>query len=202
MTDAALRIGRAPVSAKIRESSLADVETLLVGHDRFQTGIVKEMLHGFGIYRLATAESASHAMDIMSRTDIDLCVSDYHLPDKTGVELVRWIRRQKNSLRFMTAIVLAGHTYKSKVLAARDGGANCVLRKPISAQTLFDHIVWSAGTRKFVDSSVYIGPDRRFHEAPPEDGIDKRGSGGARPPADSDGSAWDVSGDQTAETAS
>ena len=56
-------------------------------------------------------------------------------------------------------------------MAARDSGANFVVRKPASPQVLFDRTNWVAKvSRSYLEASNYVGPDRRFLSGDPADG--------------------------------
>ena len=93
-----------------------------------------------------------------------------------AVDLLHWIRRQgQASVKFTPVIILTGYAQLGNVTAARDAGANIVVRKPVSPVVLLDHIVWAARMpRPFVETSNYIGPDRRFKYAGPPEGVGRR----------------------------
>jgi DNA-binding response OmpR family regulator len=58
---------------------------------------------------------------------------------------------------------MSGSTSFLRISAARDAGANMVVRKPISPGVLMDRILWLARvSRPFITSDGYCGPDRRF----------------------------------------
>jgi DNA-binding response OmpR family regulator len=72
-------------------------------------------------------------------------------------------------------IVMSGYTQLRLIATARDSGAHIVLRKPVAPQTLFDRILWVARVgRPFMETTNYIGPDRRFHDIEPPDGQYRR----------------------------
>jgi CheY-like chemotaxis protein len=95
--------------------------------------------------------------------------------------LISWIwRPEMGAVRFIPVIVMSGYTQLRVVAAARDAGANTVLRKPLSPQALFDRIMWVARVpRPFIDAGSYVGPDRRFKRDDPPDGLYKRGDDAA-----------------------
>jgi CheY-like chemotaxis protein len=105
----------------------------------------------------------------------DVCFIEGALPDIETAEIVAWIRKQPPPLRFIPIIVMSGYTQLRTISAARDSGANLVVRKPVSPQMLFDRLSWVAGTqRPFIETDNFLGPDRRFHDIPPPDGRFKR----------------------------
>jgi len=52
-------------------------------------------------YRVITALSAGHALDVLSETKIDLVISDHLMPDMTGVELAARIKQRFPTLPFV-----------------------------------------------------------------------------------------------------
>jgi len=156
--------------------NLKNVNGLLVDRDIFTRGLVSQMLRGFGIEKLMIAGTGEEAKQMITADCPDICLVEGALEDMATADLIGWIRRQtSNTLRFMPVIVLSGYTQLRLIAAARDGGANIVIRKPISPQTLFDRINWVARvSRPYLETSTYIGPDRRFHAIDPADGKWKR----------------------------
>lgn len=155
--------------------NLKGVTALVVDSDHFTRGLVVQMLRGFGLDAIAVCETGAAAMAHLQHNYIDLCIVEAQLPDMESMEFVGWIRRQEKAMRFIPVIVLTGYTQLRMVAAARDSGANNVAKKPISPQGLFDRITWIARSqRPFIDAGSYVGPERRFREDTPPDGIYKR----------------------------
>src|SRR5476651_1033758 len=117
--------------------NLKNVTSLLADRDNFTRGLIAQMLRGFGMEPPMLAGSGAEAKTFLESSQPDICFFEGALPDMTAAELIGWIRRQsKKSLRFVPIIVLSGYTQLCLISAARDGGANIVLKKPISPQTL------------------------------------------------------------------
>jgi CheY-like chemotaxis protein len=156
--------------------NLKSVVALLVDRDPFSRGLVSQMLRGFGISTILIADTGAEAKEILGQHRPDVCFIEGALPDMAAADLLGWIRRHANrALRFAPVIVLSGYTQMRLISAARDGGANLVVRKPVSPQVLFDRLGWVAATeRAFVEAPNYVGPDRRFHAVDPPDGRLKR----------------------------
>lgn len=158
--------------------NLKSVTALVVDRDPFSRGLVTQMLRGFGITHILTADTGAEAQEILSQSCPDVCFIEAALPDMPAGELLGFIRRHANrALRFVPVIVLSGYTQLKLISAARDAGAHLVVRKPISPQILFDRLMWVATVeRAFVEAPRYAGPDRRFHAVNPPDGKLKRES--------------------------
>lgn len=155
---------------------LSKLTVLAVDPDQFALTTLSQIMRGFGLKDHVAAENGEAAKKILDRSKIDLIIVEAVLPDMPGAELVRWIRRHDDSaVKHSTIIILTGHTVPKNIESARSSGANIVIKKPVAATALFDRIAWSAATsRAFVDTPSYVGPDRRFKQLGPPDGIGRR----------------------------
>jgi len=155
--------------------NLKGVTALVVDSDRFTRNLVAQMLRGFGIDAPGQCETGMDAISYLQHHYVDLCIVEAVLPDMESPELIGWIRRQEKAMRFIPVIVLTGYTQLRMVEAARDGGANNIVKKPVSPQGLFDRITWVARvSRPFIETADFVGPDRRFRTIEPPDGVYKR----------------------------
>lgn len=128
---------------------------------------------GFGVrgpYRCFTGE---RAMAVCEEADLDLIVCDGSLKDGEAYDFVAALRRSDlDPNRFTPVVVVAGHTPLDQVEKARDCGANFVVAKPITPKILLERVVWVAQeTRPFVELDTYVGPDRRFQNLGPPNGM-------------------------------
>jgi DNA-binding response OmpR family regulator len=110
----------------------------------------------------------------VQRVAVDFFFCEAALPDMDGLDLVRWVRRSA-PVPYVPIVVLTGYSRVDAVVGARDAGANLVVKKPLSPQVLFDRLAWMGqGSRKFVETETYVGPDRRFKSIGPPDGLGRR----------------------------
>jgi len=156
--------------------NFSQIEALVVDADQYSTSILGQILRGFGLTKHITIETAEEARRRLPAGKFDLLICDAVLPDMHAGDLIKWIRRQPAlNVKYMPIVVLTGYTQFSNVVVLRDAGANIVVRKPVSPNVLFDHIAWSARTdRPFIETDTYIGPDRRFKNTGPPDGVGRR----------------------------
>ncbi len=146
--------------------NLEKVTVLIVDGNRQGVDILRQLFSGFGVRTLIRAESGAEGRQIASEQEVNLVICNDLLPDMTGYEFVRWLRRSKiEPNAFTPVIVTSGHTKRSMVNEARDTGANFVIAKPISTKVLLERVVFVAReARPFLESGDYLGPDRRFHD--------------------------------------
>lgn len=155
--------------------NLKGVNALVVDSDQFGTGLLLQMLHGFGLDSVVVSQTGDDARRELESRDFELCLCEANLPDMPGVELVRWIRRLPAQKRFLPTIVLTGYSDFGNVTAFRDAGAHLVVKKPASSQALYDRIAWVAKPpREFIECESYVGPDRRFKNIGPPGGEPRR----------------------------
>jgi len=157
--------------------NFSEISALVVDGDRYSTSIIGQILRGFGLTRHIILPTGADAKKL-GADKFDLMITECILPDMKGAELVRWVRRHASpQLRYLPIVILTGYAHYTTVTAARDSGANSVVRKPISPTILYDHIAWSAKTeRPFIEAEGYAGPCRRFKYGEPAPGFNRRAS--------------------------
>jgi CheY-like chemotaxis protein len=158
--------------------NFSEISALVVDGDCYSTGIIGQILRGFGLDRNYAVPDGESAKKQLLAGKYDLMIVESVLPDMRGAALIRWLRRNPNMLlRYLPIVVITGYAHFSNVLAARDCGASSVVRKPVSPTVLYDHIAWSANTdRPFIESDGYAGPSRRFKDGETEPGLSRRSS--------------------------
>ena len=159
-----------------RRINLRKAEILVVDASPRGLDILSQILEGFGALKVSRTNNAPQAQAMLETKPYDLVFIDPLLRDMDGYELVRWLRRlPSGDNRYVPVIVISAHTQISKVREARDCGANFIVAKPLSPPLLFERILWVAREQRvFVDSGVFVGPDRRFKVEDPPDGVRRR----------------------------
>jgi len=160
----------------VKKFNFSEISALVVDHDRFSTGIIGQILRGFGLNRHVIVGTATEAKKLLPDGRFHLLITESALADMPLADLMNWVRRHnKTELRYMPIVVLTGYTQFSRVTEARDAGVSSVVRKPVSPKTLFDHMVWAARMdRPFIDADHFSGPDRRFRLGEPAPGLNRR----------------------------
>jgi DNA-binding response OmpR family regulator len=150
------------------------VTALLVEGDRHSVSFLSEILRRFGLEHQHCVETGAEAKTYVQRVAVDFFFCEAALPDMDGLDLVRWVRRSA-PVPSIPIVMLTGYSRVDAIVGARDAGANLVVKKPLSPQVLFDRLAWMGlGTRKFVETETYVGPDRRFKQIGPPDGLGRR----------------------------
>lgn len=153
--------------------NLSKAVVMVVDDEPFSLALTVQSLSGFGAQTKFACNRAAEAMQILEDQVVDLMVIDCEMPEVDGYDLVKQLRAaRKEPNSYVPVIMTAGHVKKSKVLKARDCGANFLVTKPFSPATLLERIVWVArDSRPYLQAGAYFGPDRRFRDdGPPENG--------------------------------
>lgn len=174
------------VRTTLQTFNLGSAKLLLVAGHTYEANIYMRMLEGFGAKSIVKCSTAEQANFELERTDFDLAIVDSRIKDGDAYEFVRSIRQSQNARRmFVPVLMIAGHTPRDEITAARDSGSHFLIRKPISAATLLERILWIVREhRLFIESRGYSGPDRRFKTHGPPGGAERREDDGEeQPPA-------------------
>lgn len=158
------------------KANFSKINALIVDSDHYSTGILCQILRGFGLSQCRVVDTIAQAREILSKGNIDLVICEASMPDEQPGEFIRWLRRlPQGPTKYTPIVMLTGYTQMSNVVGARDAGVNSVVRKPVSPKTLFDHIARAAAQeRNFVETDHFIGPDRRFKFTGPPEGVGRR----------------------------
>ena len=115
-----------------RELAVARHRRVLLVDDHHDTCIgMKRMLERRG-YEITVAHSADQAVEKVRTQDFDLLISDIGLPDRSGYELMREVRLNKD----LPGIALSGFGTEQDVNQARAAGFSEHLTKPINFERL------------------------------------------------------------------
>jgi len=146
------------------DMNLRDLVILVADPSSYMSMLIHSMLRGFGSNRVLEVRSSLNVFQALTGQKIDILICDAKLPPHGGLSLTQTIRgKSDNEHRTIPILVMASDSRESTIKRARDAGANMVIAKPISPANLYDRLGWVAlNPRKFVDTTTYFGPDRRF----------------------------------------
>ena len=157
-------------------AGLERVRFLVVDDNVHMINIVKTILRGFGAIQIYEARDATEAFHRLKHDSIDIVVVDYQMEVLDGVEFVKLVRNSSDSAnRYVPIIMLTAHSERSRVMAARDAGANEFCCKPVTALELHRKVVAIVDyPRPFIKTGAYFGPDRRRKQDPKYAGVERR----------------------------
>lgn len=86
-------------------------------------------------YRTFGCRDLREARQSMQDVDPDCMVVDWMLPDGSGIELIRWMRRQPQ-FQQVPVLMLTARSQESDMITGLDSGADDYLTKPMSLREL------------------------------------------------------------------
>ncbi|HZS46033.1 MAG TPA: response regulator [Blastocatellia bacterium] len=113
-------------------------DILLVEDDRNMREALCEMLESAG-YAVTTCADGAAALDKANSSTPQLVITDLVMPDKTGVEFIRSLRRGGGALAKVPILVLTGYD-GMVVQGAKLAGASKILRKPNDLERLTETV--------------------------------------------------------------
>ena len=102
----------------------------------------KALEHADRDYDVSIAHSGEEALEIISRSSIDLLVTDLRMPGISGIELMRWVRTSSPKTR--TILITAYGEFDLAVRAIKAGAHDFLVKpwKNQSQRTRFN-VPWS-----------------------------------------------------------
>ena len=97
--------------------------------------ILRSLLKELGFNNVEEAEDGVSAMQKLRSQPFDFVVSDWSMPNMTGIDLLRTIRADQQ-LKHLPVLMVTAEAKKENILAAAQAGANGYVVKPFTAATL------------------------------------------------------------------
>ncbi len=109
--------------------------------DDFQTmrRIVKNVLKEMGFTSIVEADNGKSALEVLKGEKIDFVVSDWIMPEMSGIELLKRIRADEGWKNLPFLMVTAGGKSEHVLEAVRNGANNYVV-KPFTPAILGEKI--------------------------------------------------------------
>lgn len=106
-------------------------------HPAVRTGLLVAMRTEPGIVAVAGVGTAADAVTEARRSDIDVALVDYHLPDENGLSLCRALKQIEPPPRVLLYTAFAGSALK---VPAKMAGADGLVDKGVPTDSLLDAI--------------------------------------------------------------
>lgn len=108
---------------------------LIIDDDDDLSFVITDMLEGYG-YKVTSAVTAEEAFDLLGERTYDLILLDINLPDSTGFEICKELRKVSN----VPVIFASARTSESDRISGFDIGGDDYLPKPYSMAELISRI--------------------------------------------------------------
>ena len=116
---------------------MADANLKFLVVDDFSTmrRIVRNLLKELGFQNVDEAEDGIVALSKLRGSQFDFVVSDWNMPNMTGIDLLKEIRADDN-LKHLPVLMVTAEAKKENIVFAAQAGANGYIVKPFTAATL------------------------------------------------------------------
>lgn len=116
---------------------MVDVNMKFLVVDDFSTmrRIVKNLLKELGFSNLEEAEDGVDALNKLRGGGFDFVVSDWNMPNMTGIDLLRAIRADA-TLKHLPVLMVTAEAKRENIIEAAQAGASGYVVKPFTAATL------------------------------------------------------------------
>jgi two-component system chemotaxis response regulator CheY len=101
--------------------------------------IIRNMLRQLGYTNIVEAEDGAEALSLLQREKVDFVISDWNMPNMSGLDLLKAIRADAN-LKPLPVLLVTAEALKENVVEALKAGVNNYVVKPFTAETLKDKI--------------------------------------------------------------
>jgi two-component system chemotaxis response regulator CheY len=119
------------------EFLMADKNMKFLVVDDFSTmrRIVRNLLKELGFNNADEAEDGVAALQKLRNSKFDFVVSDWNMPNMTGLELLKAIRADAD-LKHLPVLMVTAEAKKENIIEAAQAGASGYVVKPFTAATL------------------------------------------------------------------
>ncbi|HCI52249.1 MAG TPA: chemotaxis protein CheY [Gallionella sp.] len=114
---------------------IEDTRFLVVDDFSTMRRIVKNLLKELGFTNTQEAEDGVEALKKLRADTYDFVVSDWNMPNMTGIELLREIRADAK-LRHLPVLMVTAEAKRENIIEAAQAGASGYVVKPFTAATL------------------------------------------------------------------
>ena len=113
----------------------ANMKFLVVDDFSTMRRIVRNLLKELGFANVQEAEDGVDALNKLRGEDFDFVVSDWNMPNMTGIELLRAIRSDAK-LKHLPVLIVTAEAKRENIIEAAQAGASGYVVKPFTAGTL------------------------------------------------------------------
>jgi two-component system chemotaxis response regulator CheY len=101
--------------------------------------IITNVLKQLGYENIMEAEDGTKALTILESQHVDFVITDWNMPQMSGLDLLKAIRASKDRKNIPVLMVTA-EAMQENIIAAAQAGVNNYIVKPFDAKTLADKI--------------------------------------------------------------
>jgi len=97
--------------------------------------ILKKILKEIGFTNISEAEDGAAALRAMKNGDVGLVISDWNMPNMSGLDLLKEVRADEG-MKDLPFVMVTAEAQKSRVIEAVQAGVSNYIMKPFTAETV------------------------------------------------------------------
>ncbi len=97
--------------------------------------IIKNLLHDLGLDNVDEADDGSSALPMLQTSDFEYLITDWNMPNMTGLDLLRAVRGDPK-LASLPVLMVTAEAKRDQIVQAAQAGINGYIIKPFTAKTL------------------------------------------------------------------
>ncbi len=113
----------------------ADLKILVVDDFSTMRRIIRNLLKELGFPNVTEAEDGVDALKKLQSGNFEFVVSDWNMPNMSGIDLLRSIRSDP-MLKHLPVLMVTAEAKKENIIEAAKAGASGYIVKPFTAATL------------------------------------------------------------------
>jgi len=119
----------------------ADKNMRILVVDDFSTmrRIIKNILRQLGYNNIVEADDGTAAVGVLEREKVDFIISDWNMPQMTGIELLRHVR-QTEQFKDTPFLMVTAEAQQENIIEAVKAKVSNYIVKPFTADTLQEKI--------------------------------------------------------------
>jgi len=116
-----------------------NIKILVVDDFATMRKVVRNLLKQGGYENIVEAEDGVTALKVLKSQKIDFVISDWNMPNMTGLELLKAVRADEE-LKATPFLMVTAEALQDNVIAAVKAGVSNYIVKPFTAEVLNDKI--------------------------------------------------------------
>lgn len=115
------------------------IKVLVVDDFATMRKVIRNLLKQVGFENIVEAEDGVNALRVLKSQKIDLVVSDWNMPNMTGLDLLKAVRADED-LKQTPFLMVTAEALQDNVIAAVKAGVSNYIVKPFTADVLNEKI--------------------------------------------------------------
>lgn len=121
----------------LKETKVKTMKSILIVEDDITYGMMLKTWLGKKGYQVSTASNISRALKQIEAAPVDLILSDLRLPDRDGIDLLKWLGEQRFNIPL---IIMTSYADIQTAVKAIKSGACDYIAKPVNPDELLKKI--------------------------------------------------------------